>query len=245
MRQRPMPKPLREWMDAHGQRDFVTCAVAAYYLQCHYPDLLEADYGVRCGMPRLKDSGLQTYFVYNLWQAETASDDYEDKKTAEEALQDCAHWYGHTRDQCAAAIEFEAWLRGETAPPWPSLKKPRPAGLSRSLASPTLDLSNNEQNQKHKEAMRLSHEADRLTENGGSAEAQRLWLEAFQLEKSVGLSVQKYPARSILLKSAVALAVDAGAGDEAKQLGQLILAESDTPDFVRREVLDLLRPQLE
>ena len=105
-------------MDAHGQRDFVACAVAAYYLQCHYPDLLEGNYDVRAGQPRLKDSGLQTYFVYDTWRAEMRGDEQTDPKTAETALRCCADWYDYPEERCAAAIEFEAWLREEPAPPF-------------------------------------------------------------------------------------------------------------------------------
>ena len=113
-------------MDAHGQRDFVACAVAAYYLQCHYPDLLEGNYDVRAGQPRLKDSGLQTYFVYDTWRAEMRGDEQTDPKTAETALRCCADWYDYPEERCAAAIEFEAWLREEPAPPWAPLKRPWP-----------------------------------------------------------------------------------------------------------------------
>jgi len=131
MRQHPLPKPLREWMDAHGQRDFMTCAVAAYYMQRHYPDLLEGNYGVRCGQPCVLETGLQTRFVYDLWRAELGGS--HDNGAAEETMRACMDWYQLSEERCKAAIEFEAWLREEPAPPWAPVKRPWPPNRFRSI----------------------------------------------------------------------------------------------------------------
>lgn len=109
VRQR-IPKPLRDWMDSHQDRDFVANAVAGRYLQKMFPGLLFTCHGLRGGEPVLAGTGLATRFVYDLWKAEAAGDG----RSLEDMLKDVAEWYGvDSIEKIRAACEYEAWVRGE------------------------------------------------------------------------------------------------------------------------------------
>lgn len=101
--------------------------------------------------------------------------------------------------------------------------------------------SQKELTSKHVRAMELSESADALRKKGQTREAVKLLAEAFCLEKNVAMAVDRYPARSILLKSAAVLACECLEFEEAYRLCGLILLEEKTPQFVRLEVLELLQ----
>ena len=91
----------------------------------------------------------------------------------------------------------------------------------------------------HVKAMELCEAADKLKAVDRD-EAKKLYREAFLLERETVLGVMKQPSRSVLLKSAIYIAREAGLDREAELLIVLALSEPDTSESIRSEFNDLI-----
>lgn len=92
----------------------------------------------------------------------------------------------------------------------------------------------------HVKAVELCEAADKLKALDLD-EAQKLYREAFLLERETALSVKNQPSRSVLLKSAIYIAREAGLDREAELLIVLALSEPETSEFIRGELNELLK----
>ena len=95
---------------------------------------------------------------------------------------------------------------------------------------------------KHREAMRLARKADNERVAGNEKEAQELYTLAFQLEKSVALSMlnpdSHEPTRSVIFRSAASLGMLAGEYREAEKLIAQGLA-GNPPELVAAQLRTL------
>lgn len=90
--------------------------------------------------------------------------------------------------------------------------------------------------QQHDEAMLLAEDADVLRRQGNHSAARERFAQALQLERAVAMAEATEPSRSILLRSAAWLALEAEDPREAERLGALGLSGLDVPERVAGEL---------
>jgi tetratricopeptide (TPR) repeat protein len=95
----------------------------------------------------------------------------------------------------------------------------------------------------HREAMALADEADRLRRQGNFPSAQEQLRRAFESERRAaemsGAEMELEPTRSVLHRSAAALALECGEYREAERLIAAALA-GNPPEQIAEELRDLL-----
>jgi hypothetical protein len=91
----------------------------------------------------------------------------------------------------------------------------------------------------HAAAMSLADEADAARRKNHARKASQALVAAFKLEREAALLVSEEPSRSVLLRSAASLALEAGKSRDAEQCVALALSGSP-PDEIAEELRDLL-----
>lgn len=93
----------------------------------------------------------------------------------------------------------------------------------------------------HTEAMKMAEKALMAIQRGTVADVQKFNYRAFQLEKKAASLIEKEfePTRSVLHRSAAALAIECGEISEAEQLIEAGL-DGNPPDYIAKELRDLM-----
>ena len=95
----------------------------------------------------------------------------------------------------------------------------------------------------HRKAMKIAHDAVVARQQADTDTAERLYTEAFALEREVALSLKDdlevEPTRSVLLRSAASLALECGETREAERLVAVALS-GDPPEEIAEELRELL-----